>query len=114
MGLAEGSVVWVTGAGSGIGRACAVAFATAGARVALTGRRLSPLEQTASIIRELCGRSALVVQADVTDSDAVAAALRAIVQTFDDPLVLVNSAGGNVMQRHWRDLSPVGARSEER
>lgn len=109
MGLAEESVVWVTGAGSGIGRACAIVFAKAGARVALTGRRLSPLEKTASIIRELCGRSALVVQADVTDPDAVATALHTIVQTFDDPLVLVNSAGGNVTQRHWRDLSPAGA-----
>ena len=109
MGSVEGSVVWVTGAGSGIGRACAVAFAKAGARVALTGRRLSHLQQTASIIRELCGQSALVVQADVTDPEAVAAALRMIVETLGDPLVLVNSAGGNVTRRHWRNLSPAGA-----
>jgi NAD(P)-dependent dehydrogenase (short-subunit alcohol dehydrogenase family) len=38
----DGKVAWITGAG--IGRACAVAFARAGARVALTGRRLPPLE----------------------------------------------------------------------
>jgi NAD(P)-dependent dehydrogenase (short-subunit alcohol dehydrogenase family) len=102
--------VWVTGAGSGIGRACAVAFAKAGARVALTGRRLSHLQQTASIIRELCSQSALVVQADVTDPEAVAAALRMIVETLGDPLVLVNSAGGNVTRRHRRNLSPAGER----
>ena len=105
MGLAEGSVVWVTGAGSGIGRACAIAFAKAGARVALTGRRLPLLEETASIIRELNGRSALVAQADVTDPDAVAAALRTIVGRLGDPLVLINSAGGNVTRRHWRNVS---------
>jgi NADP-dependent 3-hydroxy acid dehydrogenase YdfG len=109
MGLAEGSVVWITGAGSGIGRACAIAFAKAGARVALTGRRLPPLEEAASIIRKLCGQSALVIQADVTDPDAVAAALRRIVETLGDPLVLINSAGGNVTHRHWRNLSPAGA-----
>jgi len=106
MGLPEGSVVWVTGAGSGIGRACAIAFAKMGARVALTGRRLPPLEETASIIRELNGQSALVVPADVADPDAVAAALRTIVERLGDPLVLINSAGGNVKRRHWRDVSP--------
>ena len=106
MGLPEGSVVWITGGGSGIGRACAVAFAKAGARVALTGGRPPPLEETASIIQKLCGRSALVAPADVADPDAVAAALRMIVETLGDPLVLVNSAGGNVTRRHWRNLSP--------
>jgi len=109
MGLPDASVVWVTGAGSGIGRACAVAFARAGARVALTGRRLPPLEETASIIRKLGGGSVLVAPADVTDSAAVAAALRRIADEFGDPLVLVNSAGGNVTRRHWRNLSPESA-----
>ena len=109
MGFAEGSVVWITGAGSGIGRACAVAFAKAGGRVALTGRRLAPLEETAATVRNQCGRAALVVPVDVTDPGAVAAALRTIVERLGDPLVLVNSAGGNVTRRHWRNLSPEGA-----
>ncbi len=109
MGLPEASVVWVTGAGSGIGRACAVAFAKTGARVALTGRRLPQLEETAAIIKKLERGSVLVATADVTDANAVAAAHRRIVDELGDPLVLVNSAGGNVKRRHWSNLSPGGA-----
>jgi NADP-dependent 3-hydroxy acid dehydrogenase YdfG len=109
MTFSEGSVAWITGAGSGIGRACAVAFAKAGARVALTGRRIPPLEETASIIRKLPGGAVLGAHADVTDPEAVAAAHRTIVEKLGDPLVLVNSAGGNVTRRHWRNLSPDGA-----
>ena len=59
----DGNVVWITGAGSGIGRACAIAFARAGARVALTGRRLPALEETANLIlsrKAGCVKTALV------------------------------------------------------
>lgn len=107
MGLAEGSITWVTGAGSGIGRACAVVFARAGSRVALTGRRAERLEETAAMIRDAGGPSPLVVPADVADSAAVAAAHRTIVEALGDPLVLVNSAGGNATRRHWRNVAPA-------
>lgn len=109
MALEEGTVAWVTGAGSGIGRACAVTFATAGARVALTGRRRGQLEETASVIAAGGGPAPLIVPADVTDIDSVAAAHAAVVKGLGDPLVLVNSAGGNVTRRHWRNLAPQGA-----
>src|SRR5262245_44996051 len=109
MGLAKGSITWVTGAGSGIGRACAIAFARAGARVALTGRRAGPLEQTAAMIRGQSGPPLVIVPADVTDPDAVAAAHRQVVEALGDPLVLINSAGWNVTRRHWRNLTPGGA-----
>jgi NADP-dependent 3-hydroxy acid dehydrogenase YdfG len=104
----NGEVAWITGSGSGIGRACAVAFAAAGARVALTGRRVEALEQTAALIRD-AGGSALVVPADVADRAAVEQAHRAVVMGLGDPLVLVNSAGGNVTQRHWKNLEMASA-----
>jgi len=103
----HGAIVWVTGAGSGIGRACAVAFAGAGGRIALTGRRVAALEETARIIRG-AGGTAFVAPADVTDAQAVAAAHQGIVAALGDPLILVNSAGGNVRRRHWANLEPSG------
>ena len=65
----DGKVAWVTG----IGRACAVAFARAGARVALTARRLPPLEETAVLTGAPAG-DVVIAPADVFDAGAVAAA----------------------------------------
>ena len=107
MSTLSGAAVWVTGAGSGIGRACAIAFAGAGAKVALTGRRVEALEETAQIIRS-AGGTAFIAPADVVDVAAVADAHRRIVAALGDPLALINSAGGNVRERHWADLAPAG------
>lgn len=109
MQLPEGSVVWVTGAGSGIGRACAVAFAKAGAIVALTGRRTELLEETASLINDVARHAPVFAPADVTDSTSVTAAYDNITKAHGAPIVLVNSAGWNVTQRHWDNLTPDGA-----
>lgn len=108
MAFQHGTIVWVTGAGSGIGRACAVAFARAGARLALTGRRRPQLDETAALLADT-GTPTLVVPADITDADAVADAHARIVSALGDPLVLINSAGGNVTRRHWGNLAPDGA-----
>jgi len=108
MQLPQGSVAWVTGAGSGIGRACALALARAGGAIALTGRRADALEETARMIRESGGK-ALCVPADVSNAGDVDRALETINSALGEPLVLVNSAGGNVKQRHWKNLAPAGA-----
>lgn len=108
MQLPLGSVAWVTGAGSGIGRACALALARAGGTIALTGRRADALEETARMIRESGGK-ALCVPADVSNAADVDRALETINSALGEPLVLVNSAGGNVKQRHWKNLAPAGA-----
>ncbi|WP_158746420.1 SDR family oxidoreductase [Acidisphaera sp. L21] len=95
-------VVWVTGAGSGIGRATAVAFAKMGARVALTGRRTEALADTAAMI----GDAAIVVAADLSDPAEITRAHAAVVASLGPVEVLVNNAGSNTRHRHWHELAP--------
>jgi NADP-dependent 3-hydroxy acid dehydrogenase YdfG len=94
-------IVWITGAGSGIGRAIAIGFAAAGARVALTGRRVDALAQTASEI----GQAAIVVPADVTNADQVAEAYETVNKAWGAVDVLVNNAGRNSSKRHMLQLT---------
>jgi NADP-dependent 3-hydroxy acid dehydrogenase YdfG len=103
-----GRVAWVTGAGSGIGRAIAIALAQAGATVALTGRTVGKLDETAALVRD-GGGATLVAPADVSDAAAVVLAHAAIVAALGDPHILVNNAGWNERQRHWRELTPEAA-----
>lgn len=101
MAEAGNRVVWVTGAGSGIGRAIALAFAHTGARVALTGRRPDALAQTAAAI----GDAAVVVPADLSDPAAVIRAHAAVEAALGPVDVLVNNAGANDKRRHMHELS---------
>lgn len=94
-------VVWVTGAGSGMGRAAAVAVAP-GSRVVLSGRRRSALEETAALVRE-AGGEALTLTLDVTDSAAVERAHEHITATWGAVGRLVLAAGLNSPRRAWAD-----------
>ena len=87
-----GNFAVITGAGGGIGAAAAVALAEAGADLALVGRNVAKLEETAHAVA-LTGRAALVVEADVTDEAAVAAARDAIIASFGRVDILFNNAG---------------------
>ena len=88
-------VAIVTGAGSGIGRAAAIALLREGYSVALCGRRPEMLEETANAGRTGSGR-ALAVATDVTDSDSVARLFAAVRKEFGRLDVLFNNAGINV------------------
>ncbi|ATG51146.1 short-chain dehydrogenase [Brachybacterium vulturis] len=98
----ETRTVWVTGAGSGMGRASALAAAQDGRPIALSGRRSPQLEQVAAEIRA-AGGTALVVPLDVTDRAAVRTAATRIEQELGGIEALVLSAGLNAPRRSWRD-----------
>ena len=85
-------VALITGAGTGIGRAVALALANAGYSVALIGRRLPLLEETASLAAQAGGQT-LVHTADVGDAAQVAAAFAATLKRFGRIDVVFNNAG---------------------
>jgi 7-alpha-hydroxysteroid dehydrogenase len=86
-------VAIVTGAGKGIGRGIALAFAEAGADVVCAARTLADLEATAAEVRSR-GRRALPVVCDVTKSDALEQLVAAALSEFARIDLLVNNAGG--------------------
>lgn len=88
----SGRTALVTGAGSGIGRAIALAFAAEGARVVVAGRREAPLKETAALVEE-GGGEALAVTADVSRAGDAEALVAAAVRHFGSLDVAVNNAG---------------------
>ena len=103
----EGRHAVVTGAGSGIGRATAELLALQGARVTLVGRHVGRLQETADRI----GDAAFAAPADVTDPEALEAALDAGRDCFGPIDILVNNAGGassatflKTDAAAWRDM----------
>lgn len=98
-------VAVVTGAGSGVGRACARRLAAAGWRVALVGRRSKALRETiASAGRDAPGRFTFH-PCDITDPAAVAAMAAEVLRRWPRIDALVNAAGTNVPRRLLRELS---------
>jgi NAD(P)-dependent dehydrogenase (short-subunit alcohol dehydrogenase family) len=85
-------VIFITGAGSGIGRATAEAFAAEGADVVLAGIAEEALQETEALV-EAQGRRSHVVVCDVTSSDDVAAAVNAAIATFGRLDIAINNAG---------------------
>lgn len=86
-----------------MGRASAVAVAH-GRRIALTGRRVEPLQETAALV-EQAGGEALVLPLDARDADALTGAYQMIMKTWGGVDDVVLSAGLNTPQRTWADQS---------
>jgi NAD(P)-dependent dehydrogenase (short-subunit alcohol dehydrogenase family) len=82
----------VTGAGGGIGCAGSVAFAEAGADIAVVGRNRAKLEETARAV-EKTGRRALIAEVDVTNEASVGHAREEILRAFGKVDILFNNAG---------------------
>jgi NAD(P)-dependent dehydrogenase (short-subunit alcohol dehydrogenase family) len=88
----QDKVTIVTGAGRGIGRATALRFARAGARVALFSRTRETLEETLAQIREE-GREALATQGDVAREEDVEALFQRVLEAYGRVDILINCAG---------------------
>lgn len=101
----KGKVCWVTGAGSGIGQAAAIALARHEAHVVLSGRNMKSLQKTAELVASSGGLSSLEML-DVSDADRVEAAADRIVSQHGRLDTLVNNAGTNVTERHWAKVTP--------
>jgi NAD(P)-dependent dehydrogenase (short-subunit alcohol dehydrogenase family) len=97
-------IALVTGAGSGIGRACAIALAADGWTVVLTGRRESALQESISEAGEQ-GSHMQAIACDVTDPDSVDALYAAIAKAHGRIDVVFNNAGTNVPPLNIADLT---------
>ncbi|SRR5579871_850537 len=100
-------VALITGASQGIGKACAIALAEAGAKVVLAARNVDKLNETAAEI----GANASVIPMDVSDSAQIAAAFAQVKEKFGRIDILVNNAGitrdGLVMRMKREDWDSV-------
>src|SRR5918993_2456571 len=116
-GSFKGKVAFVTGAGSGIGRATALAFAREGASVVVSDISEQNVRDTARRIEELGGR-ALSVACDVTRSEDVKAALEETIETFGRLDVAFNNAGvenevkplADVTEEEWNRIVAINLR----
>jgi 7-alpha-hydroxysteroid dehydrogenase len=100
----DGKVAIVTGAGRGIGAATAVGLAQAGADVVIAARTDGQLATVAAAVED-AGRRAVVVPADLSDLDAVAALVEQARDAFGRLDLVVNNVGG-AMPRPFMDTSP--------
>jgi NADP-dependent 3-hydroxy acid dehydrogenase YdfG len=100
-------VLWVTGAGSGMGRASAVAAARAGWLVVASGRRADALDETVRLVEEAGGEARAAV-CDVRDAGSVVSVRDVILRDHGRIDGAVLSAGLNSPRRSWQDQTLAG------
>ena len=112
----SGKVALITGGGTGIGRAIALAFAREGASVAVAGRRLEKLREVISEIQKQ-GGAGLAMECDVTRAREVERAVKGTVERFGRLNVLVNNAGAvhvstveGISEEDWDRLMTVNVK----
>jgi len=100
----NGKIALVTGAGSGIGRAVALALQSAGYSVALAGRRAAELDRTAAMA-SASGGEMLAVPTDISKPDSVEMLFASVNQVFGRLDLLFNNAGANAPGIPMEDLT---------
>lgn len=103
--MAARKIAIVTGAGTGVGRAVALALLGAGYRVALAGRRSEPLEETAGMAAS--GAETAVIPTNVADEASVAALFAEVAAKWGRLDLLFNNAGLNAPGVPLEDLPPA-------
>ena len=98
----QGKVAWITGGGSGIGLAGAIELAKAGAKVVISGRSAATLKEAA----KKCDAETIAL--DVASKEEVQKAARELVRRHGAVDILVTSAGVNLPQRNFRNVSIDG------
>lgn len=88
-----GKVVLVSGASSGLGADAALAYAEAGADVAVLARRINKLEELKQRIQSETGRNVIAVECDVTSEDSIKNAVQTVLNQFGKIDILLNNAG---------------------
>ncbi len=104
--LLAGQVALVSGGGTGLGRAAALALAGCGARVVVCGRRAEPLEETVALIGDRCQARVC----DIREEEQVAALVDGVLADHGRIDVLVNNAGGQFLTPA-EDITPKGFRT---
>jgi NAD(P)-dependent dehydrogenase (short-subunit alcohol dehydrogenase family) len=102
--MLENKVALVTGGTAGIGRATAIAFAAAGAKVVFSGRREAERETTSAMIREL-GAECLFVRSDVSSETEVKALIEKTVATYGRLDFAFNNAGFGTVPKPLHEQS---------
>jgi NAD(P)-dependent dehydrogenase (short-subunit alcohol dehydrogenase family) len=100
-------IAWITGGGTGIGLSTAKALGAAGFGVVISGRRREELDKAVATLKD-SGVTAAAEQLDVSDAAAVQAAAEAILARHGRIDALVLSAGTNVPNRTWKNLTAEG------
>lgn len=100
----QARVLWVVGAGSGMGRATVLAAAASGRTIVLSGRRVDRLDDVAAETEALGGR-ALVLAGDIRDPDWAVGAASAVIDRLGRIDEVVAASGLNTPRRRWGDQS---------
>ena len=97
----EDKVVWITGAGSGIGQNAAVTLSKLGMKVILSGRNVKNLQETAL----KCKNNPIIKKLDIADKNQVKSLAHEIKMEFMHIDILINCAGINIENRDWDNIN---------